>query len=51
MIARRTALATERGCLLISAGALVGSPSAANLLAMGFEPLAEEALYRFDPHA
>ena len=51
MIARRTALATEGGCLLISAGALVGSPSAANLLAMGFEPLAEEALYPFDPDA
>lgn len=51
MIARRTAIAADRGCLLISAGALAGSPSAANLLAMGFEPLAEEALYRFDPGA
>jgi hypothetical protein len=45
------AIATERGCTLVSANAVLGSVSAANLAAMGFEPLVEEALYPFDPAA
>ena len=51
MIARRAAIAAERGCRLVSAGAIGGGVSAANLAAMGFELLAEEALYPFDPAA
>jgi MOSC domain-containing protein YiiM/GNAT superfamily N-acetyltransferase len=51
MIARRVAIAAERGCTLVSANAVLGSVSAANLSAMGFDALVEEALYPFDPAA
>jgi MOSC domain-containing protein YiiM/GNAT superfamily N-acetyltransferase len=51
MIARRAALAAERGCQIATAGALTGGRSAANLAAMGFDSLAEEAFYPFDPAA
>jgi MOSC domain-containing protein YiiM/GNAT superfamily N-acetyltransferase len=51
MIAGRAAIAAERGCQLVTASAVTGGVSAANLEAMGFDRLAEEALYRFDPAA
>jgi MOSC domain-containing protein YiiM/GNAT superfamily N-acetyltransferase len=49
LIAARARLAVERRCTVVTASALVGSPSARNLQAMGFEPIHEQALYRFDP--
>jgi MOSC domain-containing protein YiiM/GNAT superfamily N-acetyltransferase len=51
LIAHRVRLAAERGCTLVTASANVGSPSAANLEAMGFRRLEESALYRCDPVA
>jgi hypothetical protein len=51
MIARRAAIAAERGCVIVSASAITGGVSATNLAALGFEALVEEALYPFDPAA
>jgi hypothetical protein len=42
-------LAAERGCTVVTASALGGSVSAANLVACGFRPVQEVALYRVDP--
>jgi MOSC domain-containing protein YiiM/GNAT superfamily N-acetyltransferase len=49
LIAERIRLAIERRCTIVTASALVGSASARNLGAMGFRPVHERALYRFDP--
>jgi MOSC domain-containing protein YiiM/GNAT superfamily N-acetyltransferase len=49
LIAARVRLAIERRCNVVTASALVGSPSARNLERMGFGPIHEHALYRFDP--
>jgi MOSC domain-containing protein YiiM/GNAT superfamily N-acetyltransferase len=49
LIAERIRLAIERRCTVVSASALVGSPSARNLETMGFHPVQHQALYRFDP--
>jgi len=49
LIAERARLAIERRCTVVTASALVGSRSARNLEAMGFQPVDEQALYRFDP--
>jgi MOSC domain-containing protein YiiM/GNAT superfamily N-acetyltransferase len=51
LIAERIRLAIERRCTTVTASALVGSASARNLEAMGFRPIHEQALYRFDPAA
>ena len=51
LIAERMRLAIERRCTIVTASALVGSASAENLEAMGFRPIHERALYRFDPVA
>jgi MOSC domain-containing protein YiiM/GNAT superfamily N-acetyltransferase len=49
LISERTRLAIERRCTTVTATALVGNSSARNLAAMGFRPVHEQALYRFDP--
>jgi GNAT superfamily N-acetyltransferase len=49
LIAERIRLATDRRCTVVTASALVGTASARNLEAMGFHPIHEQALYRFDP--
>ena len=49
LIAARVRLAIERRCNVVTASALVDSPSARNLERMGFRPIHEQALYRFDP--
>ena len=51
LIAERIRLAIERRCTTVTASALVGSASARNLAAMGFRPIHQNALYRFDPAA
>ena len=51
LIAERIRLAIERRCTTVTASALVGSASARNLEAMGFRPIHQQALYRFDPAA
>jgi len=51
LIAERIRLAIERRCTTVTASALVGSASAENLVAMGFRPVHEHALYRFEPAA
>jgi MOSC domain-containing protein YiiM/GNAT superfamily N-acetyltransferase len=51
LIAERIRLAIERRCTTVTASALVGSASAKNLVAMGFRPVHEQALYRFEPAA
>ena len=51
LITERIRLAIERRCTTVTATALVGSPSARNLAEMGFRPVHERALYRFDPGA
>ena len=51
LITERIRLAIERRCTTVTATALVGSPSARNLAAMGFGLVHEQALYRFDPGA
>jgi MOSC domain-containing protein YiiM/GNAT superfamily N-acetyltransferase len=51
LITERVRLAIERRCTTVAAAALVGSASARNLEAMGFRPVHEQALYRFDPRA
>jgi GNAT superfamily N-acetyltransferase len=51
LIAERIRLATDRRCTTVTACALVGSASARNLEAIGFRPIHEQALYRFDPVA
>jgi MOSC domain-containing protein YiiM/GNAT superfamily N-acetyltransferase len=48
LIGERIRLAIERRCTTVTASALVGSASARNLEAMGFHPIHEQALYRFD---
>ena len=51
LISERIRLAIERRCTSVTATALVESSSARNLAAMGFRPVHEQALYRFDPGA
>ncbi|HTG41822.1 MAG TPA: GNAT family N-acetyltransferase [Methylomirabilota bacterium] len=51
LIAERIRLAIERRSTTVTASALVGSASARNLEAMGFRPIHQQALYRFDPAA
>jgi GNAT superfamily N-acetyltransferase len=51
LVAARVRLAIERRCNVVTASALVDSPSARNLERMGFGPIHERALYRFDPAA
>jgi MOSC domain-containing protein YiiM/GNAT superfamily N-acetyltransferase len=48
LIAARARLAIERRCTIVTASALVGSRSARNLEKMGFRPVHEQAVYRFD---
>jgi MOSC domain-containing protein YiiM/GNAT superfamily N-acetyltransferase len=49
LIAARARIAIERRCTVVTASALVGSRSARNLEMMGFRPVHEQALHRFDP--
>jgi len=51
LIAERIRIGIERRCTTVTASALVGSPSARNLATMGFRPVHEQALYRFNPGA
>jgi MOSC domain-containing protein YiiM/GNAT superfamily N-acetyltransferase len=51
LIAERIRVAIEGRCTIVTASAFVGSASARNLEAMGFRPVHERALYRFDPAA
>jgi MOSC domain-containing protein YiiM/GNAT superfamily N-acetyltransferase len=49
LIAARARRAADRGCTLLTASAVPGSRSEANLAAAGFQPVADVALYRVDP--
>lgn len=49
LIAARVRIAAERGCAVVTSGALAGGVSAANLAKMGFKPIQEYALYRVEP--
>ena len=49
LIAARVRIAAERGCTVVTSGALAGGVSAANLAKMGFRPIQEYALYRVEP--